>query len=117
MLTGTLIGLSILVWISFGHVGYGFLSLAVLAGSLSRYFVPTRYKFDKQGVETSHLGSRRRLSWDEVRRVRIVEDGVFLSPFKTPSRLDAFRGTFLRFRQNRNEVVQLVREHCPHGSD
>jgi len=94
--------------ISFGGVGYAVLAAAVLVGSLGRYFAPTRYELDAEGVWVRFLGHVRRVSWGDIRRVSVHREGVFLSPFERPTRLDAFRGTFLRFAGNRGEVVSFV---------
>jgi hypothetical protein len=116
-LTGIVLGLSVAVGLSFGGFGYGFLCLAILAGSLSRYFVPTRYRADEAGVETSHLGVRRRVAWHQVRRAFVVPDGICLSPFASPNRLEAFRATFVRFGRHREAVLRYVRDRCTLVSD
>ena len=116
-LTGILLALSVAVGFSFDGFGYGFLCLAILAGSLSRYFVPTRYRADETGVETSHLGVRRRIAWHQVRRAFVAPDGIYLSPFASPSRLEAFRATFVRFGRNRETVLRYVRDRCALVSD
>jgi hypothetical protein len=117
VLTVTVVAVSAAVWVSFQSFGYGFLALAILAGSLSRYFVPTRYRLDDNGVETSHLGVRHRMAWEQVRRVSVGDEGILLSPFASANRLDAFRATLLRFGGNRESVVRYVRDRCPRGSD
>ena len=117
VLTATVLALSAAVWWSFESFGYGFLTLAILAGSLSRYFVPTRYRLDEVGLVTSHLGVKRRMAWEQVRRISVDDDGILLSPFASAKRLDAFRATFVRFSRNRESVVRYVRDRCPRGSD
>jgi hypothetical protein len=37
------------------------------------------------------------IAWPDVRRATRGADGIFLSPFSRPSRLDNFRGVRLRF--------------------
>jgi hypothetical protein len=117
VLTATILALSAAVWWSFESSGYGFLTLAILAGSLSRYFVPTRYRLDEVGLVTSHLGVKRRMAWEQVRRISVADDGILLSPFTSENRLDAYRATFVRFGRNRESVVRYVRDRCPRGSD
>ena len=110
-LVAVVLGVAAVAWIGFESAGYGVLTLGVLAGSLSRYFVPTRYRMDARGIETSHLGRHRRLPWSEVQAAYYDEDGVFLSPHPEPSRLDAFRGTYVRFGRHKKAVARLVRSH------
>lgn len=97
--------------VGFGHWIYGAFSLVVLLLSVSRYLFPTYYKLDGTGVASRHLGLGRSRRWDEFYRVDECADGLFLSPFERPRRLDTFRGIFLRFHQNREEVVYFVRRY------
>ncbi|MFP4058232.1 MAG: hypothetical protein ACLF0G_15300 [Candidatus Brocadiia bacterium] len=95
--------------LGFGGVGYALLAGALLSLSLCRYFLPTRYHLDDQGAAVGFLGQWRRVPWGAVRRVSVHREGVHLSPFARPSRLDSFRGTYLRFAGNGQEVVRFVR--------
>jgi len=93
---------------AFGGVGYALLAAAFFAVSLGRYFLPTDYELDQDGATVRFLGTVRRVRWEEVRRTLLHKEGVQLSPFETPSRLESFRGTFLRFAGNADEVVSFV---------
>ena len=97
----------------FEHWFYGVFSLGALTASLSRYFFPTHYVLDGEGVSSEHLGFKQRRSWAEFRRVDEHRDGIFLRPSLRPSRLDSFRGVFLRFDKNREDVARFVRCHVP----
>ena len=104
-----ILGLSILIGIEFDAPAYGFLSAALLTASMSRYFLPTRYALLERHILIAHLGARRTIPWSRIRRHTVVPDGVFLSPFAQPHRLDPFRGCFLRHRDNREEIIEYVR--------
>ncbi len=99
--------------VGFEHWFYGVFSLGALTASLSRYFFATRYVLDGAGVSSEHLGFKQRRSWAEFRRADEHRDGIFLRPSVRPGRLDSFRGVFLRFAQNREDVVRFVRCHVP----
>ena len=105
------VGICVAVGVSFGGAGYGLLAGVLLGASLGRYFVPTRFELDAEGVIVRFLGQTRRVPWGAVRRVAVGREGVFLSPFAEPSRLDSFRGTLLRFAGNGDEVVSFVQRH------
>ena len=83
----------------------------IFVSMLSNYYLPTRYELDEAGIQVRFLGRCRDILWSRVRRVDEHKTGVFLSPFPKPSRLDSFRGTFLRFSGNADEVLTFVREH------
>ena len=90
------------------------ISLLALAGATARYLLPTRYILDEREAAWRQLTWRRR-SWSTFRRVDRHADGIFLSPFRRPSRLDSFRGVFLRFGPgvDAGEVVALARARVP----
>lgn len=94
---------------SFDGGAYGLLALVVLVASLSRYWLPTHYRLDAAGVEVEHLGWRRARRWQEFRRVDLQRNGVFVSPFARPCRLDAFRGCFLPCGSEQVEVAAWAR--------
>jgi len=96
------------VHFAFGGLGYALVAAVLLGCSLARYFAPTWYELDEAGVAVRFLGHSRMVPWGEVRRVLVHREGVHLSPFERPSRLDSFRGTFLRFAGNADEVVSFV---------
>ncbi len=108
LLIVVILGLSALIAIEFSMPAYGFLSAALLTASMSRYFLPTRYALLEKHVVIAHLGARRTIPWNRIRRHTVAPDGVFLSPFAHPHRLDPFRGCFLRLRDNREEIIEYV---------
>lgn len=102
---------SIGVAVSFEGVTWGVFSLAVLALSVLRYLLPTRYTFDDEGVCARFAGGERRRRWPEVKAFYPHRDGVHLSPFSRPSALDPFRGMYVRFAPgNREAVLTFLRE-------
>lgn len=107
-------GFSALAAASLDGAVYGLISLVALAAATLRYLLPTRYLLDDQEASWRQLTWRRR-SWSTFRRVDRHADGIFLSPFRRPSRLDSFRGVFLRFGPgvDADEVVALARDRVP----
>lgn len=89
------------------------LSLVILGGSLGTYFLPTEYILYSGGLETRFIGVTRRFAWDQFRSFYPDRNGVLLSPFPVPSRLENFRGLFVRFGANRDAVLAVVRERVP----
>jgi hypothetical protein len=89
------------------------LALIILSGSLGTYFLPTEYVFYAGGVETKFLGVTRRFTWEQFRSFYPDRNGVLLSPFAAPSRLENFRGLFVRANRNRDAILAIVRDHVP----
>ena len=70
------------------------MGLAVL-GALAPGMTPTRCRVDGAGVARRGLLAWERRVWPAIRRARVSEAGLFVSPFARPSRLDRYRGLFL----------------------
>lgn len=81
----------------------------VLWGSLSQYFLPVSYKFSEQEVTVKYTTHKLTKTWNLFRSFYVDKNGVLLSPFVRPSRLENFRGLYVRFSGNKDEVLALVR--------
>ena len=113
-LVAAILAFSALAAATFEGLMYGAIALAVLSGSMSRFLLPTSYEIGGSGIAVSHLFRRRLRTWEEIRRVEVREDGLFLSPFPRPSRLDSYRGLFLPASGMEVEQLQeLVGRHVP----
>lgn len=109
-----LIGAPLLgVWLM-GHWIFGLVALWMLWSATADFLLPIRYEADAEGVRQRGW-SPRVMRWDRVKRVVWGEDGVLLSPFAHPSRLNAYRGVFLWYGDQREEVERLVRTYCAHA--
>lgn len=80
----------------------------VLWGSLSQFFLPTRFELTDKGVRIKYTISSVRKEWKLFRTYYVDKNGVLLSPFVRPSRLENFRGIYVRFAGNKDEVVKIV---------
>lgn len=84
------------------------ISLVLIGGSILPYFLPTTYVLSEKEITVRSLFTRKNKKWTDYKRFSVDNHGVFLSPFSKPSRLENFRGIYLRFHQNRDEVVTFV---------
>ena len=98
--------------------GYGFRSpiLGLLAGalliaSISDFLFPLAFVLTDDGVAVRGLLHRRRMAWSQVRRVARDELGVKLSPLSRRSRLDAYRGIYVWFEGNSEDVMAFIAHH------
>jgi hypothetical protein len=85
------------------------LSVVIMLGSLSPFFLPTYYELDNQKIKVKFFFNTREKEWNMFRSFYVDKNGVLLSPFERPSRLENFRGLYVRFNQNKDEVVDFVR--------
>ena len=98
------------IYFSFHSIALLILSVVILVGSLAPFFFPTTYKLQNDCVIVRSLLRRFSRQWDVFRSYYPDKNGVLLSPFPTPSRLENFRGIYVRFSHNRSEVVNFIRE-------
>ncbi|MGC8864059.1 MAG: hypothetical protein ACP5R5_14980 [Armatimonadota bacterium] len=82
---------------------------AALGGSLADFLFPVTYEITPKGVVCRMLLKQAEITWPEVRRCYLDDYGIKLSPLERPSRLEAFRGVYLRFAGNKEQVIEAVR--------
>lgn len=49
------------------------------------------------------------IKWENVKRCYVDDLGVKLSPLDRASRIEAFRGVYLRFGDNQDAVIEAVK--------
>lgn len=100
------------VWSWTGYGGLVLLAFVFLVVSMAPFIFPTRYRMDAEGLEVIFLGVRSFRGWEEYRNFYPHDVGVHLSPFKELTRLDPFRGNFIRFTpENRRDVLDFLGRH------
>ena len=80
-----------------------------LAVSLNRFFLPSEFQIDDDGVTVRSFFKVSRLRWLQIRRFLHNEQGGFLSTRSKCSFLDSFRGIHLLFGENREAVIDRIR--------
>jgi hypothetical protein len=85
-------------WLVFPHPLALFLPVVALTSALAEFLFPINYRLTTRGAYAD-CGPTIRLfmDWKDVRRVTHGDEGIFLSPFARPSRLDGVRGIRLRY--------------------
>jgi hypothetical protein len=84
-------------------------SLAVLVGSLLRYFFPTEYRVNHEGIQITFLGRTNLRKWDEFKSFYLCKTGIQLSPFPRPHWLDTFRGHFVLLGKDRDVIIEYIK--------
>lgn len=106
-----------LVFITTQSKTFGTLALVVLFASLAKFYMPTRYRLTDKRLMVKSTTQTLFKNWSQYRSYYPDKNGVLLSPFLTPSRLENFRGLYLLFEQNRDEVIAFVKAHIGTSAD
>lgn len=107
------LGITAIVYFAFPEKAFAVLALLVLFGSTMSIYLPIRYRFTPQGVTVFFLGVPSFRPWKHYRQAYVHAGGVFLTSMPRPSRLDPFRGHFLKYAGNREAVISYVRRFIP----
>jgi hypothetical protein len=103
----------ILVWLGTESRMFTSLSMVILFLSLSKFYLPTRYKLTEKKIYVMTTTHTLVKEWTMFRSIYPDKNGVLLSTFAGPSRLENFRGLYLLFENNGDEVVAYVRKRMP----
>jgi hypothetical protein len=102
------------VWTWFEDPWLTSLGVAILAFSLSPFYLPTRYLIAQDSVTIRATFGERKKNLDLYRRFHADRYGALLSPFDRPSRLDRFHGLNLRFdAPDRERVIDYLKRRFP----
>lgn len=85
-------------------------SLLVLIGSLLRYFFPTEYRVNDEGIQITFLGRIKFRKWTEFKSFYLCKTGLQLSPFPRPHWLDTFRGHFVMLGTDKEAVISYIKQ-------
>lgn len=104
-----------LIYVVFRDLLMEALAVLFLCGALLPFYTPTTYTLGNQYVASKGLLWHTRREWSALRSCYASDKGVLLSPFSRPSRLEGFRGIFLRFEGNREQVLEFIASRLPAG--
>ena len=86
------------------------LGLVILLMSLAKFYFPTRFKLSDRGITIKTTTQTLFKDWKIYRSCYPDKKGILLSPFVEPSRLENFRGLYVMFESNADEVTSFVRQ-------
>ena len=104
------------VYYSFDSVGFALLTFIVFALSLARYYFPTHYRLSEKGVTIKTPTQTISKQWSEYRSFYPDKNGVLLSPFAEPSRLENFRGVYLMYGGKREQIISYINKYIGSSS-
>jgi hypothetical protein len=81
----------------------------VLFSAIADFLLPMTFTLTRSGATMRGWFKEQRIEWKDVRAFHEDARGVKLSPFAHPSRLEAYRGVYLWFNGNREQVMEWVK--------
>ncbi len=85
------------------------IAAVILWGSLSQFYVRTNFELTERFARVKYIVNKVEREWSQFRSYYPDKNGVLLSPFARPSRLENFRGLYIRFAGNKDEVLAIVK--------
>jgi hypothetical protein len=101
--------LAYLTYALMNSLWWGVFAVVVLGGGLNRFFLPSRFTIDADGVTAHYPWKRLRYRWSEIRRFLHDSQSGYISRRRRPSFLDHYSGIHLLFAGNRAEVVERIK--------
>jgi hypothetical protein len=106
-----ILALGAAIFVGMGSLAWSILAVIVLVLALNRFYFPSRFEIDHEGITARYLFSRERYEWSSVRRFLWDHRGAYLSTRAKSSWLDAYRGLTVLFGAHRAEIMKLIRQH------
>ena len=107
-----ILGLSAASYLSFG-LPWAAASLVVLVLALNRFFLPSQFVIDAEGITARYPLRRQRIRWANLRRFVHDKHGGYLSTRSRRSRFDAYSGMHVLFgpHPQRDTIIQEIESH------
>ena len=114
--TAFIVLVGLLVYFATDSRGFTVLALVILFASLAKFYFPTEYRLSDKNIKVKTTTQTLVKEWSMYRSYYADKNGILLSPFARPSRLENFRGLYIMFEKNRDEVTAFVKERIGRGT-
>jgi hypothetical protein len=109
--------LVIVYWLTESRL-FTMIGTVVLLGSMRSFYFPTNFKLYDDRVEVTYTISSKSRQWKSFRSVYPERNGVHLSPFVRPSRMENFRGLFMQYgNADQDKILEIVESKVGLRSD
>lgn len=100
-----LLSILVVIYISFKSTLYLLFSAILLIAPLYKYFLPFHFCCRIDHLVVTACCYKVERQWSNFRSYYVDKNGVLLSPFAKPTRLENFRGTYIRFGTHPPEEI------------
>ena len=99
-----------------GSMLFGIVMALAVTLACAEFLFPVKYEINSEYASQTILFRKNTVLWSNVKKCYIDDYGIKLSTLGYPTRLEAFRGLYLRFADNAETVTQLVEKYAKHES-
>ena len=107
---GAMLLASLLVWLVTDKPYLGVFAAAALLLSAWHLWIPREFAIDLMGLEIITLGRRRRIGWDAIRRVEMMNDGMLFSFNRRAGTGKKLVSIFIPHKGDRTRVTKAIAE-------
>ncbi len=108
LVTAFLLIIVVVVWYVTYSKLFTVLSFLFLYGSMSSFYFPTKYTLSDSNIIVKTFSQTLTKEWSQYRTYYPDKNGVLLSPFARRTRMENFRGLYVKFEGNKDEVMAFV---------
>jgi len=117
LVTVFILVISMFVFYIMESKAFSVLALVVMFMSLAKFYMPTGYRLTNKKIMIKTTVQTLNRPWSMYRTYYPDKNGVLLSPFVRPSRLENFRGVYIMFSGNKEAVMKIVEEQIEKHQD
>ncbi|MFQ6008506.1 MAG: hypothetical protein ACE5K8_06075, partial [Candidatus Zixiibacteriota bacterium] len=92
----------VIVYYTMNSKTFAILAMVIMFVSLAKFYFPTTYRLTRDRITIKTMTQTLHKDWSIYRSCYPDKNGILLSPFVRPSRLENFRGIYLIFSNNRD---------------
>ena len=100
-----LLSLLTIIYVGYKSIPVLLFSALLLIAPLYKYFLPFHYHCRTDNIIVNTCCYKLERSWSTYRSYYVDKHGILLSPFTKPSRLENFRGIYIRFGKHPSEEI------------
>lgn len=109
LVTLFIVAVGIIIYVSTESQLFTILGLLIMSLALAKFYVPTKFRLSDKNIMIAGTTQKLYKDWQQFRTFYPDKNGVFLSPFVEPNRLENFRGLYLMTDKNKDEVTAFVK--------
>ncbi len=102
------------IWLGIPGLG---LAIIIILLTLLPYFLPTEYIINEEGIRVKYLFQDKTYKWSHFKSYYKDNKGILLSPFSSPTRLENYRGLYVRYGKYRDRVTEEIEKYMSNNKE